>query len=157
MEINFNLTPGIQVMTQFSIEENRLSDVMEILPFIPEFTKTPSYEDIQVRLCDVPYLVLTAYQDQRPVGFKIGYERDKAFYSWLGAIHPGYRRLGIASALADYQEKRAKEIGFTSIWMKTRNCFPEMLMMAFSRGFTIIGFDPQDDLNQHRIILAKSL
>ena len=144
-------------MNQFLIEENRLADVMEILPLIPEFAKTPTLEDIRKRIDGVPFLVLTAYSDQTPVGFKIGYERDRAFYSWLGAIHPEYRRLGIATALADHQEKRARELGFDSIWMKTRNCFPEMLIMAISRGFRVVGFDPVDNINQHRIILAKSL
>ena len=130
---------------------------MEILALIPEFTDKPSSSEIEARIMDVPHLVLTAYHDDKPVGFKIGYERDNSFYSWLGAVLPEFRQSGIAARLADNQENWARHAGYSSVWMKTRNCFPEMLLMALGRGFSIIGFDSREEVSQHRIILAKSL
>jgi GNAT superfamily N-acetyltransferase len=91
------------------------------------------------------------------LGFKIGYERDGQFYSWLGAIIPSFRKMGIATAFANRQEEWARNHGYHTLWMKTRNRFPEMLIMALQRGFVITGFDAREHVREHRIILAKSL
>ena len=139
------------------IEEGRPEDVIHILSQIPEFDHLPDVEMIKSRLTNIPHLILLAILNEKVVGFKIGYERNHHFYSWLGAIHPEYRRQGIAEALADTQESWARERGYTRIWMKTRNRFPKMLMMALNRGFRIIQIDPRESIAEHRIILEKSL
>jgi len=144
-------------MIPFVIEENRLEDVMLVLSQIPEFENIPDAGSIQSQLNEKPHLILSASNETGPIGFKIGYEREGKFYSWLGAILPMYRNKGIASALADRQEEWAKNQGYTTIWMKTRNCFPEMMMMAVGRGFRIVGFDPREEVGQHRIVLEKSI
>jgi hypothetical protein len=41
--------------------------------------------------------------------------------------------------------------------MKTRNCFPAMLLMAHRRGFRITRVIPRSELGQNRIILEKAL
>ena len=144
-------------MIPFTIEENKLEDIVNVLRLIPEFENIPDVGSIQKRLIDKPHLILSAYHESTPIGFKIGYERDGKFYSWLGGTLPAYRSKGIASALADKQEEWAKNQGYTTIWMKTRNCFPEMLMMAIGRGFRIVGFDLREVVGQHRIVLEKSI
>ena len=144
-------------MIPLTIRDGLLQDAFQLLSSIPEFENIPSVEIINERLSGVQHLILTAYLDGRVVGCKIGYERDGQFYSWLGAVHPEYRRQKIAETLAGYQERKAKEWGYASIWMKTRNCFPAMVIMAVSRGFNVIGIDPRDEIGQHRIILAKSI
>ncbi|MBP7239042.1 MAG: GNAT family N-acetyltransferase [Saprospiraceae bacterium] len=144
-------------MIPYVIEENRLDDAMLVIRQIPEFENIPEADRILSRLVNTPHLILSASIDSVPIGFKIGYERDGMFYSWLGGILPEYRNKGIASALAEKQEEWAKTHGYTTIWMKTRNCFPEMLMMAIGRGFRIIGFDPREEVGQHRIVLEKSI
>ncbi len=144
-------------MTAFTIEEGRTSDVIQMLREVPEFGSTPSMDQIIARIGLAPHLVLTAYVEGKPAGFKIGYERDGTFYSWLGGVLPVYRRSGVAARLADAQESWAKTHGYKTIWMKTRNRFPGMLMMAIGRGFQITGFDPRDKIGEHRIVLTKSL
>jgi GNAT superfamily N-acetyltransferase len=139
------------------IEEGRLDDVLEMLRILPEFEMAPSGEEITSRISGVPHLVLTAHDGNNAAGFKIGYEREGTFYSWLGGVLPEYRRKGVATLLADAQEKWAGEQGYTSIWMKTRNRFPAMLIMALGRGFRITGFDPRGEIGEHRIVLTKSL
>lgn len=139
------------------IRENGLEDVLLLLPAIPEFENTPSAADIVNRVVGVPHLILTAYIDQQPCGFKIGYEREGVFYSWLGGVLPSYRRFGIAGKLADYQESWAARHGYQKIWMKTRNRFPAMLIMAIRRGFRIKGIVPREDIREHRIVLEKSI
>jgi GNAT superfamily N-acetyltransferase len=144
-------------MIPLRIEENNLKDLESILLKIPEFEHLPTMGDIHSRIYGVRHLVLTAHDHFLVVGFKIGYERDGRFYSWLGGVVPPYRQQGVASLLADRQEQWAKEQGYPSIWMKTRNCFPEMLIMAIRRGFRITGFDPRDKIEEHRIVLEKSI
>lgn len=144
-------------MTSFRIEEGRLDAVEFLLKDIPEFDIPPTSESINARIKDVPHLILTAHVHDAPVGFKIGYERDGRFYSWLGGVSERHRQMGIASHLADYQEQWARKQGYTTIWMKTRNRFPQMLLMATQRGFRIIGLHPRDKIGEHRIVLEKSL
>ena len=130
---------------------------MQVMEAIPEFDALPNADHIQSRLLGKPHLILTAHDNDSPVGFKIGYERDGRFYSWLGGVIPSYRKYGVAGQLADHQEQWAKQQGYTSVWMKTRNRFPEMLLMAVRRGFRIIAIDPRDEIGEHRIVLEKSL
>ncbi len=144
-------------MIPYHIEEGHPEDVIPILSQIPEFDHLPDVNSISSRLEHVPHLILLALWDQQIIGFKIGYERDQHFYSWLGAIHPDYRRKGLAEKLADTQENWARERGYKKVWMKTRNRFPSMLMMALNRGFQIVQIDPRDTITEHRIILEKSL
>jgi len=144
-------------VTDLTIEEGRIADVIQMLGELPEFDSIPSLDEIMARIGSVPHLVLTAYAEGKHAGFKIGYERDGTFYSWLGGVLPQYRRTGVAARLADTQEEWAKTQGYRTIWMKTRNRFPSMLLMAIGRGFQITGFDPRDKIGEHRIVLTKSL
>ncbi len=144
-------------MTSFTIEENKLDAVMCLLAGIPELDTSPALEEIRSRTNHVPHLILTAHEDGQPIGFKIGYERDGHFYSWLGGVLPMHRQKGIAALMADRQEAWAKNEGYRVIWMKTRNRFPEMLIMALRRVFRITSLDPREKIEEHRIVLSKSL
>ena len=144
-------------MTPYVIEEGNLDAVELLLGSVPEFDIPPTIDDIGFRIKDVPHLILTAHAEGLPVGFKIGYERDGRFYPWLGGVDDRFRQLGIASHLADYQDPWARKKGYKTIWMKTRNRFPQMLLMATQRGFRIIGLQPRDKIGEHRIVLEKSL
>ncbi|MDQ3015172.1 MAG: GNAT family N-acetyltransferase [Bacteroidota bacterium] len=144
-------------MSSCHIRSGSPEDVIQIFAQIPEFDNLPDAVSITSRLKDVPHLILLACIDDVVVGFKIGYERDQKFYSWLGAIHPDYRRMGIAADLAMEQENWARSNGYKVIWMKSRNRFPSMLIMALNRGFNIICIDAQDSIAEHRIIMEKSL
>lgn len=142
-------------MIAFNIRQGNLQDVEAVLNAIPEFDQLPSKEAIQQRILHVPHLVLTAHDGSSALGFKIGYLRDGVFYSWLGGVKPGYRQQGIADALADEQEKWAISQGFNRIWMKTRNRFPAMLIMALRRGFRITRIVVMEELKENRIYLEK--
>ncbi len=144
-------------MTPYVIEEGNLDAVEILLGSVPEFDIPPTIDDIRIRLTGVPRLVLTGHAEGMPVGFKIGYEREGRFYSWLGGVDSRFRQRGIASHLADYQEQWARKQGYKTIWMKTRNRFPQMLLMATQRGFRITSLHPMDKIGEHRIVLEKSL
>ena len=140
-----------------TLEENNFDAVLAIIKAIPEFDDLPNSDSIKSRLLGKPHLMLTAHDGDQPVGFKIGYERDHRFYSWLGGVIQSHRSHGVAGKLADRQEEWAKQQGYSSIWMKTRNRFPVMLLMAVRRGFRIIAIDSRDKIAEHRIVLEKSL
>ena len=124
---------------------------------IPEFDGPPEVDVYQSRLAGVPNLILIAKVHGESAGFKVGYERDGYFYSWMGGIKPAFRKMGIAKALADEQENWAKKQGYTTITFKTRNHHKGMLIFALGNGFDIIGFKAHDQVGDHRILLRKSI
>lgn len=134
-----------------------MDDVVLLLQSLPEFVNPPAAADILGRIARVPHLVLTAYLDGQVCGCKVGYERDGRFYSWLGGVLPAFRQAGVAAALADRQEAWATEQGYRTIWMKTRNRFSAMLLMAVRRGFRITAILPEEEIVEHRIVLEKSI
>jgi predicted GNAT superfamily acetyltransferase len=80
---------------------------------IPEFSEGQyGLTEFQQRL-GPESLVLIAFDQMKPVGFKAGYTRGPSgsFYSWMGGVLPAFRRQGIARALARQQEKWAKDQG----------------------------------------------
>jgi hypothetical protein len=74
------------------------------------------------------------------VGYKLGYGRNqKMFYSWLGAVSPEYRSLGIATELMRVQHGWCRENGYTKVQTETQNRFSSMLQLNIKTGFEIIG------------------
>ena len=139
------------------IKEGTLETVVAISQKVPEFQNPHGLSIYQERLKNVPAIVLVAYVDNIPAGFKVGYERGGYFYSWMGAILPAYRRLGLARKLAEKQETWAKNKGYPHVTFKTRNRLKPMLIFALSRGFDIIEIQPKETIEEYRIILRKML
>ena len=84
-------------------------------------------------------LVLMAYTDE-PVGFKIGYERYRGVYfSWLGGVHPGMRRRGIARKLLRQQHAWASDQGYDEILTESQNEYREMMILNLKEGFDVVG------------------
>lgn len=144
-------------VSELVIKQDKITTVVGLSQQIPEFIDPPAAADYAQRLNNVPHLVLVAYLNDQPVGFKVGYEREGYFYSWMGAILPDYRKSGIAKALADQQEIWAKAAGYRSITFKTRNQHKGMLIFALKNGFNIISVREKDQLSRYRILLRKSL
>lgn len=143
--------------SDFKIIESDIPTVVEISKQIPEFDGPPEAEAYQERLNGVPHLILVAQIDGVDAGFKVGYERDGYFYSWMGGILPQFRKIGLAKALAGAQENWAKLQGYTTITFKTRNHHKGMLIFAIKNGFDIIGFKEKETIATNRILLRKTL
>ncbi len=95
--------------------------------------------------------------DAKIIGFKIGYERsNEVFYSWLGAVHPEYRGLGVGYELLRKQHKWCETMGFKFIEAKTTNQWKKMLLLNLKSGFDIFGteFNSKKELE---ILLRKKL
>ncbi|MFN7119743.1 MAG: GNAT family N-acetyltransferase [Saprospiraceae bacterium] len=141
----------------FEIRESDIATVVAVSQQIPEFINPHGAAESDRRLRGVPHLILVAYVAEHPVGFKVGYERDGNFYSWMGGVLPDYRRLGIAQALADAQEHWVKEQGYPHITFKTRNSHKGMLLFALKNDFDIIAIEERDSIRDYRILLRKLL
>ncbi|MDX1940920.1 MAG: GNAT family N-acetyltransferase [Saprospiraceae bacterium] len=139
------------------IKESNIETVVALSQQIPEFIDPHGAEEYHRRLTGVRHLILVAFVENKPVGFKVGYEREGYFYSWMGGVLQDFRQMAIAKALADEQEAWAKKSGYTTITFKTRNSHKGMLIFALKNGFDIIGFEPSAHTPSHRILLRKQL
>ncbi len=142
---------------QFKIKQGNIKTIVSMSKEIDEFQNPHDEMEYERRLKRVPHLILIGYVGEKPVGFKVGYERDGSFYSWMGAVHPSWRRKGLAKALAKEQEAWARQQGYTSITFKTRNRLKPMLVFGIRNGFDIIGFEEKADVSENRILLRKDL
>ncbi|KPM48536.1 GNAT family N-acetyltransferase [Jiulongibacter sediminis] len=145
---------------QVSIKHGSVEECYQIACLIPEFAGD-SYplNEYENRLNGKRHIILIAFVDGQPAGFKIGYESDKSgvFYSWMGGVIPQFRKNRLVTLLAEKQEEIAKENGFEKIEFKTRNYLKPMLIFALQRGFDIIRVEPRNESYQNRIILRKQL
>ncbi len=141
----------------FIIKEGTIDTVVALSQQIPEFVNPHSAATYRERLSQTPHLILVAFVAAEAVGFKVGYEREGYFYSWMGGVLPAYRQLGVAKKLAAAQENWARNKGYPSITFKTRNRHKAMLLFALKNGFDIIGIEMRDIPAEHRILLRKKL
>jgi len=120
------------------IRENELEAAVSLSRQIPEFLDPYPLRKYQQRLDGKQTLILTAYIDNIPAGFKIGYGLDPTlFYSWMGGVLPQFRREKVATFLADRQEAWCLENGFTQVSVKTRVKHIHMQSFLLSRGFDL--------------------
>lgn len=139
------------------IREGTIQECVQLSANLPEFVGPPPVEEYEQRFRGVSSLILIAEWEKALAGFKVGYERDGLFYSWLGGVLPVFRRRGIAQALADRQEEWARSQSYTSITFKTRNQHKNMLIFALRNGFDIVGFKEKSQVETNRILLKKLL
>lgn len=103
------------------------------------------------------FLILIAYWDGRPAGFKIGYGQDnELFYSWTGGVHPSYRKRGIAETLMQKQHEWCVQNKYKVIETRTRNKFPDMIKLNLKHQFQIVGTFTDTD-KEPKIILRKNI
>lgn len=100
---------------------------------------------------------LIAYQNNIPVGFKIGYKyNETTFYSWVGGVLPNFRRKGIAKELAKQQENWVKKHRYKTLRTKSMNCFKPMLILNIKNGFDIKQVYTNES-GQTKIVFEKKL
>ncbi len=128
------------------IEIGTIDDVLLVNAFTPEFGQRHTQQSISARLNAKNSLILVAKIKGIAVAYKIGYALSKnAFYSWLGAVAPSYRRQGIANQLRVYQEQWAVNAGYSCINVKSMNRYPTMLQLLINSGYQIHGYQANED------------
>ena len=91
------------------IQAGSFQECVDLSNQIPEFDSPYELDEYEKR-CAGSHLSLNAFVDEKPIGFKVGYDRfkDGSFYSWMGGVLPKYRRQKVADTLADKQENWTK-------------------------------------------------
>ncbi|MCF7823454.1 MAG: GNAT family N-acetyltransferase [Candidatus Marinimicrobia bacterium] len=89
------------------------------------------------KMADTQTIFLVAYHAGKAVGFKLGYIKkgENALFSWLGGVHPDYRRQGIAQGLLEEQEKAARELNLDSVYFTSYDRFPAMIALGEKNGY----------------------
>jgi len=135
-----------------------LENAFNLSQQIGEFETPYSIDEYEKRLKNSS-LILTGEIGGKVVGFKVGYDRykDGSFYSWMGGVLLDYRRKGVASVLAVFQEKWAIDNGYKSIKLKTHNKHEGMLSFAIEGGFQILNCKPHKNIGEVKILMEKIL
>lgn len=97
------------------------------------------------------------WADTGPVAYKIGYQHKAGvYYSWIGGVHPDWRKRGLASRLMHSQHQWCQNRGYVSIRTETKNQWRDMLICNLRHGFDVIGCYT-DELGEPKLILEKRL
>lgn len=96
-------------------------------------------------------LLLGAFDGERLVGFKFGYQREPGtLHSWLGGVKDSYRKRGIAQTLLERQEQWAGENGFEFITVNTiRDKFPAMYDLLIKNGYAVYKESGENEIKSH--------
>ncbi|MEL6986523.1 MAG: GNAT family N-acetyltransferase [Bacteroidota bacterium] len=139
------------------IKDGSIDDILNLSKKIPEFSYSKTRVEYEERLQGVLHLIHIAYVDGIPAAYKVGYSKEDHFYSWVGAVLPAFRRLGIARLLAEKQEAFVIKNEIQEIRFKTMNKFKGMLLMGISRGFKIIDLKKGENVSEYKILLSKKM
>ena len=113
--------------------------------------------EVAWRLAEMPRPSVCIARSGQLVGFKLGYAVARTrYHSWLGAVHPAWRRQGIALQLLERQHRWLLEHGYAAVETVTTPSNVAMLGLNLRAGFRIIGTYCRDD-GRPRVTLAKSL
>jgi ribosomal protein S18 acetylase RimI-like enzyme len=136
-----------------------INDILKIAKV--SFTGFYDKERIFQRLKGKKYWIYVAKDKGKIVGFKIWYEDSpKKIYSWLGAVHPDYRRKGISTKLMKIQFNQAKKLGYQIVEVKTHKGHSEMISLLNKEGFKETKRDSnhwKESLNKEAIYFEKGI
>jgi predicted GNAT superfamily acetyltransferase len=100
--------------------------------------------------------VACASEAGRLVGFKAGYATGRhRYYSWLGGVHPDFRRRGIAAELMRRQHAWLRERGFETVETAADRDNLAMIRANLEHGFTVCGLRHKADRVQ--VLFSRDL
>ena len=104
-------------------------------------------------------LMLLAYMENEPIGFKIGYRQDaETFYSAKGGVLAAYRRQGIARMMLYDMLARVKKMGYARFTFDTfPNKHPGMTIMGLEQGFYVAKADFNTVFQDYRLQFEKAI
>lgn len=122
------------------IKSGSIAELLLLHNQIPELSPVSNSDYFNTRIGNKSSLLLIGEVKDAAVAYKLGYWiNSDCFYSWLGGVHPDYRKQGIAKALLLEQERRVREMGAKEIRVKSMNQYRSMLLLLISQGYAITG------------------
>ena len=119
------------------------TQLKSIMPIVDKSFTQWSCERFRNKIQKQKNLFLTlGLVDNEAVGFKLGYEYEQdeeTFYSWIGAVLPQFRRLGVARELMQAQHDWCRTQGYKKVRTKSQNSYPGMLILNVKTGFEVVG------------------
>ncbi len=102
-------------------------------------------------------LMLIAYWEGEPIGFKIGYRlNENTFYSAKGGVLAAYRRKGVARLMLHDMIARVKKEGYTHFAYDTfPNKDPGMTILGLDEGFQVVKADFNTVFQDYRLQFQK--
>ena len=101
------------MLTFVEADDSDLEQIAKLTEIALPRAETPN--SLRNRTSGKPSWMYVAKDGDQVVGFKIWYEQDGQIYSWLGAVHPSYRRRRIANTLAGIQEEQSRALGYNAL------------------------------------------
>jgi len=134
MNLTFHLLPDIVPASA------QYGSVIDILSAALETPAAGLEADLRYQQQRGPVQAWLAYEGERLIGGKLGYERKPGhYYSWLGGVHPDFRSQGIAAELMRQQHAWCVAQGYRRIRTQTYNRWRAMLLLNLRHGFDITG------------------
>ncbi|MFH1450415.1 MAG: GNAT family N-acetyltransferase [archaeon] len=142
-----------------SVKETQIEEAVKVSATVTEFDEKYDKSYFENRYQDKEKLIIVAYADRQPAGFIVGYDKfgDGSFYCWMAGVNPEFRQKGVMKAMMDYQKNWAKEKGYDTIKIKTRNSRREMLSYLVKEGFYLTSVEQRETIEENRINFEKNL
>lgn len=139
------------------VKEVPIEEAVKVNATIVEFGEAYSKEYFENRYKGKEPLILGAYLEEKPAGYIVGYDKyeDGSFYCWMAGVNPQFRRKGVLKSLMNYQEQWARNHGYISLKIKTRNNKREMLSYLVKYGFLFRQVIERNDRYENRILLEN--
>src|SRR5688500_9491509 len=115
-----------------NVKEVPIEEAVKVNRTVSEFDEETRNADaayFEERYKDKDPLIVVCYVDEDPAGYLIGYNRDDdgVYYCYMAGVNPSFRRLGVLTALMDYEDEWAKNKGYKAIRVRTWNNRRSML------------------------------
>ncbi|ERP39176.1 GNAT family N-acetyltransferase [Chitinivibrio alkaliphilus] len=125
--------------------ESDFAHVADFQATIPEFASCcDDPHDILFRGDHFGGVVLEARVDNHCAGVLFGYPtRAHTWYNHITAVVPKFRGCGVGSALLDAFAQEATQAGATTLFVKSKNCFPSMIRLLVKKEYAIIGMEKE--------------
>ena len=133
---------------------------LEMLDVVRRMNEVVFAEERVINTFDRDELViLLAYVDDEPAGFKIGYRESRfVYYSAKGGVLPRFRRHGIARQLLHVMMDEARRLGYRRFAYDTfPNRHPGMTVLGLAEGFRVTKADYNSAYKDYRLRFEKKL
>ena len=144
---------------KISIKESTIDEVLKINSTIIEFDEKYQKDYFEDRYKGKKKLIIVAYVNGNPAWFIVWYDKssDSSFYCWMVWVNPKFRKLGVLSALMEYENDWAIANNYNKIKIKTRNSRRGMLSYLVKNGFYFTEVTQKPNVYDNEIYLEKDL